>query len=285
MIDGRGGTCYEEDSGWLEHSESVYIALKEDLERRLVTAKSALDQRHIAALEKEYGDLLCRKGSFSEGMKHYVRIREYSKDMDDVTGMMQRAVTCAFYMKNYFSIIHQSRKMDMFPKDSVDSSIVARVRMVAALTHVALGAFDVAARTATTLSHDTLISSPDIVSSSAFSLCMILSAIASLERKDLESIAVTTGFQAVLDLAPPHARDAFAALRSARYGHVLSLLEDLKPLVWIDHILVPHMTSLYNMTHDRCLCEYSSAFCRISLSRMADIFKTPERCVMHWYCA
>ena len=74
-INGYDGIEYQEDVEWVEKSESRFFVLQEDLEHRLVTAKSALDQRQIAALEKEYGDLLCRKGLFQEGMKHYLRIR------------------------------------------------------------------------------------------------------------------------------------------------------------------------------------------------------------------
>lgn len=267
------------DTSWLEECESRYFEYHTDLEHRLVTAKSALDQQQIAALEKEYGDLLCRRGLFIEGVKHYTRMREYSKDPDDVMNMLHSATICSFHMKNYFAVINHARKMDMLSKGSQDSMISSKVRLVAALTHVAMGKFEEAARMAPTIRHDAMVSSQDIVSPSSFALCIILSAISSIERKELETLGSSSGFQAILDLAPAQAYDAFLAVRLARHGQVLSLLEELKPLVWIDYVLQPHMTSLYEMIHDRCLCEYSSVFSRINLRYMADRFKLEDRYV------
>ena len=282
MIDsmqGRAGDAYNEDNEWIEQCESRYFALQADLENRLVTAKSALDHRQIAALEKEYGDLLCRKGLFAEGMKHYLRIREYSKDPDDVLCMLESASICAFHMKNYFAVMNHSRKVELFQNSHENSDMVGRARLVSALTQIAMGRFEVAAKMASTMNHHAMVSSPDIVSSSSFALCMVLCALSSLSRDELEALGSMQGFQALLNLAPQKARDAFQAKRHARHGHVLILLEELRPFVWIDLILYPHMVSLYEMIQDRCLCEYSSAFSRISLQNMAEKFGLQQRYV------
>ena len=278
-INGYDGIEYQEDVEWVEKSESRFFVLQEDLEQRLVTAKSALDQRQIAALEKEYGDLLCRKGLFQEGMKHYLRIREYSKNSDDVLGMLEKATICAFYMKNYFAVINHCRKIDMIGKEYQDSPLVGRVRLVAVLTQVALGRFDMAAQLSSSVSHHAIVSSHDIVSPSSFALCVILCTIAFKSRNDLEALGSLQGFQTIINLAPQPAQDAFRAIRCARHGEVLLLLEELRQDVWLDSVLQPHMISLYTVIQDRCICEYSGAFSRISLPHMAEKFGLKDRYV------
>lgn len=276
-INGYAGIEYREDVEWIEKAESRFCVLQGELEQRLVTAKSALDQRQIAALEKDYGDLLCRKGLFSEGMKHYLRIREYSKAPDDVLGMLERATVCAFQMKNYFAVINHSRKMDILGKEYKDSPMVGRVRLVAVLTQVALGRFDMAAKMGSSVSHNAIVSSPDLISPSSFGLCVLLCAIVSKNRNELEALSSLQGFEGVINLAPQQAQDAFRAIRCARHGQVLLLLEELRQHVWLDSLLQPHMKTLYSVVQDRCICEYSKAFSRISLPFMAEKFGLKHR--------
>jgi len=73
------------------------------------------------------------------------------------------------------------------------------------------------------------------------------------------------------------AYDAFTAVQGGHYGEALSLLEVIKPRLWIDPVLSPHVTSLYTMIHDRCLCEYSSAFSVIQISFMTQKFNMKAR--------
>lgn len=74
-------------------------------------------------------------------------------------------------------------------------------------------------------------------------------------------------------------RDAILAFRAAHYGEALSLLEAVKPYAWVDYILSQHLSQLYSLIHDRCLCEYSSAFSNVSIAYMADTLNIKPRCV------
>eukprot|EP00889_Picochlorum_renovo_P005910 jgi/Picre1/32940/NNA_008268.t1 len=257
---------------WIEQCDETYYSRQSDIEARLVSAKSALDQPTIATIEGEYGDLLFERGEHVDAMKHYMRMRDYSKSLDDFMSMTYRLVRCAFHSKNFFNVINHARKMEsMTEAHHRDSLKVGQVRLMAALTQLILGKFDVAARALSKIRHEVISSSPDIISLESFGLCIALCSMASLGRRESENLMTSApGFQEILDQAPQDVRDAILAFRGAHYGEALSLLEAVKPYAWVDYILSQHLSQLYSLIHDRCLCEYSSAFSNVSIAYMAD---------------
>ena len=266
-----------EDVEWIERCESTYFAKQTDLETRMAAAKTSLDSRTIAALEAELGDLLLQKGLDQEAMKHYLRMREYSRDMDDLLTMTHKAALCAFHAHNYFGVLNHVRKLETIPEaESVAPQVVARLRLLGSLTQVICQRFDVAAKMSTKVGYETLMSSPDIVSPGSFSLAIVLSAVASLNRQDLKSMGASPGFQPVLDAAPRQVRDFFSAIVSARYGEGLVLLEaEIQPMAWVDSVVGPHLGVLRQRIHDKCICEYSCAFCLVDLNHMSNTFGLP----------
>ena len=266
-----------EDVDWIERCESTYFAKQSDVETRMTAAKTALDSKGIASLEAEFGDLLVEKGLGSEAMKHYLRMREYSREMDDLLTMTHRAALCAFHSKNYFGVINHVRKLEAIPEaTSIDPLVVSRLRLLGSLTQVICQKFDVGARMSMKVGQDALMTSADIVSPAAYSLAIILSAVASLNREELKKMNDSPSFQPVLDAAPRDLRSFFAAVLSARYGEALALLEsEIKPKVWIDMAVGPHLGVLYEKIHDRCLREYSAAFSLIDLASMSELFSIP----------
>lgn len=271
---GGGEALEAEDVVWIERCESTYVAKHADLESRMAAAKTSLDSRGIAALEAEFGDLLLQKGLIQEAMKRYLRMREYSRDMDDLLTMTHKAALCAFHSHNYFGVINHVRKLETIPEAASNGGhLVSRLRLLGSLTQVICQRFDVAAKMATKIGYETLMSSPDIVSPGAFSLAIILSAVASLNRQELKSMSASPGFQPVLDAAPRQVRDFFTAIVSARYGEGLVLLEsEIQPISWVDSVVGPHLGVLHQRIHDRCICEYSSAFSLVDLNRMSHTF-------------
>ncbi|KAI8102018.1 hypothetical protein M9434_007078 [Picochlorum sp. BPE23] len=271
-IRARAGDEYSENAEWIEQCDETYYSRQSDIEARLVSAKSALDQPTIATLEGEYGDLLFERGEHVDAMKHYMRMRDYSKSLDDFMSMTYRLVRCAFHSKNFFNVINHARKMEsMTEAHHRDSLKVGQVRLMAALTQLILGKFDVAARALSKIRHEVISSSPDIISVESFGLCIALCSMASLGRRESENLMTSApGFQEILDQSPQDVRDAILAFRAAHYGEALSLLEAVKPYAWVDYILSQHLSQLYSLIHDRCLCEYSSAFSNVSIAYMAD---------------
>lgn len=263
-----------DDVEWIERCESAYFAKQIELESRMAAAKTALDSRGIAALEAEFGDLLLRKGLNQEAMKHYLRMREYSREMEDLLTMTHKAALCAFHSHNYFGVINHVRKLETIPgAESHSPQLASRLRLLGSLTQVICQRFDVAAKMSTKVGYETLMSSPDIVSPGSFSLAIILSAVASLKRQELMSLSASPGFQPLLDAAPRKVRDFFLAVASARYGESLRLLEsEIQPMAWVDSVVGPHLGILHHKIHDRCICEYSSAFCLIDLNHMSHTF-------------
>ena len=208
LIHARAGDEYKEDAEWMEACDEAYYSRQSDIEARLVSAKSALDQPTIATLEGEYGDLLFERGGSVDAMKHYLRMREYSKSMDDFLSMTHRLVRCAFHSKNFFNVINHARKMESISEvHHRDTLMVGRVRLMAALTQLILGKFDVAARALSKISHEIIVSSPDIISLESFGLCIALCSMASLGRCELENLMSSApGFQEILDQAPQDVR-------------------------------------------------------------------------------
>ena len=266
-----------EDLDWIERCESTYFAKQSDVETRMTAAKTALDSKGIAALEAEFGDLLVEKGLGTEAMKHYLRMREYSREMDDLLTMTHRAALCAFHSKNYFGVINHVRKLDsILDAETIDPLVVSRLRLLGSLTQVICQKFEVGARMSLRVGQEALLTSPDIVSPATYSLAMILSAIASLPRQELKRMNDSPNFQPVLEAASQDVRACFDAVVSARYGEALTLLEtDIKPRVWIDLAVGPHLDVLYEKIHDRCLVEYSRAFTLIDLTSMSHVFNIP----------
>jgi hypothetical protein len=236
-----------EDVDWIERCESTYFAKQSDVETRMTAAKTALDSKGIASLEAEFGDLLVEKGLGSEAMKHYLRMREYSREMDDLLTMTHRAALCAFHSKNYFGVINHVRKLEAIPEaTSIDPLVVSRLRLLGSLTQVICQKFDVGARMSMKVG------------------------------EELKKLNDSPSFQPVLDAAPRDLRSFFAAVLSARYGEALALLEsEIKPKVWIDMAVGPHLGVLYEKIHDRCLREYSAAFSLIDLASMSELFSIP----------
>ena len=207
-IQATAGDESTEDTEWIEQCDETYYSRQSDIEARLVSAKSALDQPTIATLEGEYGDLLFERGEHVDAMKHYMRMRDYSKSLDDFMSMTYRLVRCAFHSKNFFNVINHTRKMEsMTEAHHRDSLMVGQVRLMAALTQLILGKFDVAARALSKISHEIISSSPDIISVESFGLCIALCSMASLGRRELENLMTNApGFQEILDQAPQDVR-------------------------------------------------------------------------------
>lgn len=192
---------------WLECCDSKFFSLQSEIETALVSAKTALDQKEIARLEGEIGDLLRRRGLSLEALKHYMRMREYSKDLDDILTMTQKVVICSYHMKNYFSVLNHSKKLDaMLDAGDCDPFKVAQIRLTAALTNMVMGKFELAARDGIHVGQEHLQRSHDIVSSSTYAIGMIFSALASLDRRAVGDMMNNPRFQEIINLAPRDVR-------------------------------------------------------------------------------
>ena len=117
--------------------------------------------------------------------------------------MTQKVVVCAYQMKNYFSVLNHSKKVDaMLDAGECDPFKVAQIRLTAALTNMVMGKFELAAREGVHIDQEHLQKSHDIVSSSTYAIGMIFSALASLDRKALSDMMNKPGFQELVNLGP-----------------------------------------------------------------------------------
>jgi COP9 signalosome complex subunit 1 len=99
-----------------------------------------------------------------------------------------------------------------------------------------------------------------------------LLALASMDRKELQSKVLDNGnFRQFLELEP-HIRRAITQFVGGRYSACLSTLDSYKPDYLLDLYLQAHVSRLYAQIRSKCIVQYLAPFSCVTLSSMSTAF-------------
>ncbi|KAK4237915.1 26S proteasome subunit RPN7-domain-containing protein [Achaetomium macrosporum] len=102
-----------------------------------------------------------------------------------------------------------------------------------------------------------------------------LLALASMDRKELQTrVLDNSQFRTLLEHVP-HIRRAVAQFVSGRYSACIAILESYRPDYLLDIYLQKHIASIYSLIRSKCIVQYLTPFSCVSLDTMAKAFGRP----------
>jgi COP9 signalosome complex subunit 1 len=106
-----------------------------------------------------------------------------------------------------------------------------------------------------------------------------LLALASMDRRDLESqVLGNANFKTFLQLEP-HLRRAVSQFVIGRYSACLAILESYRPDYLLDVYLQKHVVKIYAEIRDKCIVHYLVPFSCVTLDSMNAAFAAPGKSV------
>jgi COP9 signalosome complex subunit 1 len=106
-----------------------------------------------------------------------------------------------------------------------------------------------------------------------------LLALASMNRKELQtSVLENSQFRTLLEHVP-HIRRAVAQFVSGRYSACIAILESYRPDYLLDIYLQKHTVNIYSKIRSKCIIQYLIPFSCVSLVTMAKAFGRPDQAI------
>lgn len=104
-----------------------------------------------------------------------------------------------------------------------------------------------------------------------------LLALASMDRKQLQTMVLDNArFRGYLELEP-HIRRAVAQFVSGRYSACIAILESYRPDYLLDIYLQKHIPAIYAQIRSKCIVQYLIPFSCVSLDTMNKAFGSPAQ--------
>lgn len=146
-----------------------------------------------------------------------------------------------------------------------DLSFLVKLKVAAGLAHFAAGNFELAAKSFTLSS--TIEDLGTFCAPQDVALYASLVGLATLPREELQTI-----LNAPLMELVPKMKECLGLFCLAEYQEAISILLELQPILALDMLLAPHLTTLIREIRNKAMMEYLKPFKRVSLPVMAATF-------------
>ncbi|GLT77592.1 hypothetical protein SLA2020_491600 [Shorea laevis] len=305
-IDGRLGPEYGMDNVWCESIDRKAELRKEKLESELNSYRTNLIKESIRMGYNDFGEFYYTHGALGEAFKSYVRTRDYCTTSKHIIQMCLSAILVSIEMGQFTHVTNYVSKAEQTP-ESLEPSIVGKLRCAAGLAHLEAKKYKLAARKFLEVGPDIGNSYSDVIAPQDVATYGGLCALASFDRAELKASLLLSLFFAFLHFCllvldwnltysfngvhlqnkvidninfrnflelVPELRELINDFYSSHYASCLEYLGNLKQNLLLDIHLHDHIEMLYDQIRNKALIQYTLPFVSVDMRMMADAFKT-----------
>jgi len=266
------------DNQWVELTSKKAALKLEKLDTDLKNYKSNSIKESIRRGHDDLGDHYLDCGDLSNALKCFSRARDYCTSPKHVVNMCLNVIKVSVYLQNWSHVQSYVNKAEVTPdaqdaKSEANQSISSRLKCAAGLADLATRKYKSAAKYFLQVNFD-YCDFPELLSSSNVATYGALCALATFDRKELQTNVISSSsFKQFLELEP-QLRDIMSKFYESKYASCLTLLAEIKDNLLLDMYVASHVNTLYTQIRNRALCQYFSPYLSADMCKMAAAFNT-----------
>ncbi|KIW19974.1 hypothetical protein PV08_00549 [Exophiala spinifera] len=264
------------DPVWAAQQEKKNTAETARLENELKGYKNNLIKESIRMGNEDLGTHYYTIGDLTNAVKAYSRMRDYCTTASHIAATAFRIIAVAIEQKNWLAVqsqVHKIRNLQMKAEDA--KRTFPKMQAAMGLQQMSMGEYLEAALTFLNIDATISDSYREVISSNDIAVYGGLSALASMDRPDLQArVLENHSFRNFLELEP-HIRKAINFFCATKYSQCLQILESYRADYLLDIYLQPLVSDIYKRIRTKSIIQYSLPFSKVTLASMEKMFGDP----------
>ncbi|ODA82637.1 hypothetical protein RJ55_01145 [Drechmeria coniospora] len=261
------------DASWVERTEADNRVETARLESELKRYKSNMIKESIRMGNQDLGRHLESIGRLTEASDAYARMRQDATSTKHIVDCGIRLAIVSLQRKDWNMVISNVSKILNIPNADDNDSANAYPKILSGIAYMSMAAYATAAEHLLRADSST---SPavyaEVASSNDVAIYGALTALATMDRRDLQlRVLDNQGFRIFLE-NEPHIRRAVSFFVNGRYASCLSILDAARPDYLLDIHLHDHLPTLYSRIRTKCIIQYFAPFSRVSIESLEAAF-------------
>ncbi|EQL02639.1 26S proteasome, regulatory subunit Rpn7 [Ophiocordyceps sinensis CO18] len=266
----------QRDQAWIDRIEAENKAELSRLEAELKGYKNNLIKESIRMGHEDLGKHLENTGKLQEALEAYGRMRQDVSTTKHIIDCGKHLANVSLQRHDWSTALSAMSKTAGVHGGDFGESPHAFIKIVSGISHLGMGHYDDAAQFflqadfAEPPSKYAHIASPNDVA-----IYGGLTALATMERQDLQQRVLDNhAFRMFLE-HEPHLRKAISLFINGRYTSCLSILESARPDYLLDYRIHKHIPAIYSKIRTKCIVQYCEPFSRVTIASLDAAFGQP----------
>jgi COP9 signalosome complex subunit 1 len=218
-------------------------------------------------------------GYLNEAAEAYSRMRQDVSTTKQIIDCGMHLVSISLQRRDWTMALNNVGKIAGVQSDN-EKALQVFAKVVSGVAHLGLGHYEDAARSF--LQADFSVPAAEynhIASPNDIAIYGGLLALATMDRKDLQTrVLDNQPFRSFLE-QEPHIRKAISGFVNGRYSNCLSILESVRTDCLLDIYLQKHIPTLYSRIRSKCIVQYFIPFSCVTLESLNAAFARPGESV------
>ncbi|EFX03593.1 cop9 signalosome subunit 1 [Grosmannia clavigera kw1407] len=265
------------DKKWIDATEAANTAETKHLEKELKAYKNNLVKESIRMGHEELGKHLQSIGDLAGAAEAYNRMRPDVSTPKHIVDVGKHLVSVAIERRDWPGAVGHLNKVTGLQGSEEDKSYLPYLRSMTGLAYLGQSKYLTAAKLFLEVESSVSIAkvTGGMMTGNDVAVYGGLLALASMDRKDLQTkVLENSRFRSYLELEP-HIRRAIAQFVNGRYAACLSILASYRPDYLLDLYLQKHVSTLYEQIRVKCISQYLIPFSCVTLASMDAAFAEP----------
>ena len=259
------------DQQWVENRSKAATLKLEKLDTDLKGYKTNSIKESIRRGCDDLGNHYLDWGDLNNALKCYSRARDYCLNGKQIINMCVNVVMASIHLQHWSHVQSYASKATMTLEYSENTKQAQTMKVALGLAALASKKYADAADHFLQVNLD-LSDFSEIMSQNDVAICGGLCALATLDRADLKTRALSSpSFKQFLELEP-QLRDAIHKFHTSNYSSSLKTLLNSEKAWLLDMYLSPHVQPLLHLIRQKGMIQYFRPFVKADLNNMAREF-------------
>ncbi|QPG95676.1 hypothetical protein C2857_001643 [Epichloe festucae Fl1] len=264
------------DDAWIEKTETENKAETTRLENELKCYKNNLIKESIRMGNEDLGKHFERIGKLNEATEAYTRMRQDVSTTKHIVDCGMHLANVSLHRRDFTMVLNNIVKITSVQNGDDDKTLQAYTRVAWGVASLGLERFEDAAKAFLRTDSNTPPTEYNhIASPNDIAIYGGLLALATMDRKELQTrVLDNQSFRTFLE-HEPHIRKAISVFVNGRYSSCLSILEASRADYLLDIHLQKHIHTIYSRIRSKCIVQYFVPFSCVTLESLDAAFAQP----------
>ncbi|KAF4927603.1 COP9 signalosome complex subunit 1 [Colletotrichum viniferum] len=261
------------DQEWVDNTDRANKAKTHNLENELKGYKMNLIKESIRMGNEDLGRHFEATGDLNSAGEAYSRMRPDVSTSKHIIDVGKHLVHVSLQRREWPMVIANLSKITGVQNGDDEKGLQPYVKIVQGIALMGLDKFEEAAKSfLQTDAGKEGVDYSNIASPNDVAVYGGLLALATMDRKDLQTrVLDNQNFRTFLELEP-HIRKAISLFVNGRYSACLAILEAYRADYLLDIYLQKHVNALYSQIRSKCIVQYFIPFSCVTLSSLEESF-------------
>ncbi|KAF6820564.1 COP9 signalosome complex subunit 1 [Colletotrichum sojae] len=266
------------DNAWVENTERANKAKTHDLESELKGYKMNLIKESIRMGNEDLGRHFESIGDLNNAGEAYSRMRPDVSTSKHIIDVGKHLVDVSLQRREWPMVTANLNKIAGVQNVDEEKGLQPYIKIVQGIALMGLDKFEDAAKSfLQTDAGKEGVDYSNIASPNDVAVYGGLLALATMDRKDLQTrVLDNQNFRTFLELEP-HIRKAISLFVNGRYSACLAILEAYRADYLLDIYLQRHVSAIYSQIRSKCIVQYFVPFSCVTLSSLEEAFAIPDQ--------